>query len=218
MNKRTTNDVNARPESRATLISKGADGKIKFTEAEAPPDPGPGVPPPLVSEPPDGSLVEALAQLEHGTGGSFYGSVRVDYKASRPVWVSVQRHDEMRTRRNMSPPPRTTRAADVELLRDVRAVFLNRRADRMPSELLVTDLIALNPHWQSYNLGKELNQHLLSKALRRLDEEIRASVLRFDKEIAILLHEDDPTQNQFRGYRLENLESAFAKYLGEGKA
>jgi Protein of unknown function (DUF3631) len=155
-----------------------------------------------------------LASMENDTGGTFFGSIRIDYKASVPVHVAAQRHEEMRTRPNMSPKPVTRKFTDAELLRDIRTVFQFRCSRKLPSKLLVNDLVNLSPRWSAYNRGLPISQHALATVLKRLDKSLVPRSARVAKNDAALAGQADPTRNLMRAYDLADFEPVFARILG----
>jgi len=92
-------------------------------------------------------------------------------------------------------------SAGVRLLADIRAIFATKGDDRASSATLAAELHALEESpWSEWS-GKPITQHGIAKLLKHF--EIRPRTVR--------LH-DETTP---KGYRLDQFEDAFARYLPE---
>jgi hypothetical protein len=93
-----------------------------------------------------------------------------------------------------------TRSTREQLLADVRTVFVERSADRLPSAALVDALIRIEGHpWAEYGkAGKPLTQNQLARLLKPFA--IVPEVIRVGTETP-------------RGYRLDQFTEAFERYL-----
>jgi len=93
----------------------------------------------------------------------------------------------------------TDHSAGVRLLADLRDLFLERHADRLPSEDIVEALgeMADRP-WPEWNRGKPISQTRLAKMLRPFS--IRPRTIRVGSETA-------------KGYLHTDFEDAFRRYL-----
>jgi hypothetical protein len=90
-------------------------------------------------------------------------------------------------------------SAGVRLLADVRAIFGRRGTDRIASTALVADLHEIEEAPWGEWYGKPITTHGVAKLLSPFD--IRPRTVRLDDETTA------------RGYRLDQLEEAFARYL-----
>jgi putative DNA primase/helicase len=89
----------------------------------------------------------------------------------------------------------------VQLLADIRAIFADRRVDRLPSLKLVEALVAIEGRsWAEWKAGKPLSQNGLARLLKPL--KIRPGTKRIGGETA-------------KGYYLGDFEDAFSRYLGQ---
>jgi hypothetical protein len=95
-------------------------------------------------------------------------------------------------------------SAGVRLLADVRAIFAAKGTDRVSSATLATELHELEESPWSEWYGKPITQHGIAKLLKHF--EIRPRSVRLD---------DETTP---KGYRLEQFEDAFSRYLPEKNA
>jgi putative DNA primase/helicase len=100
---------------------------------------------------------------------------------------------------------RDRESTGVQLLSDIRAIFRKRATDRLSSEALVADLVALeNRSWAEWGRSrKPLTKNGLAALLREF--KIEPKVIRLD---------DGRTP---RGYTLAAFKDAFARYLGEDR-
>jgi hypothetical protein len=90
----------------------------------------------------------------------------------------------------------------VQLLADIRAIFADRRADRLPSLKLVEDLVAIEGGpWGDWKAGKPLSQNGLARLLKPL--KVRPGTKRIDGE------------KTAKGYDLSQFDDAFKRYLGQ---
>jgi hypothetical protein len=95
-------------------------------------------------------------------------------------------------------------SAGVRLLADVQAIFAAKGDDRISSATLAAELHELEESPWSEWYGKPITQHGIAKLLKHF--EIRPRSVRLD---------DETTP---KGYRLEQFEDAFARYLPEKTA
>jgi hypothetical protein len=95
-------------------------------------------------------------------------------------------------------------SAGVRLLFDVRAIFAAKATDRISSATLAAELHELEESPWSEWFGKPITQHGIAKLLKHF--EIRPRTVRLD---------DEATP---KGYKLEQFEDAFARYLPEKNA
>jgi len=92
-------------------------------------------------------------------------------------------------------------SAREQLLADIRQIFTDEAADQLPSEALVRALVQMDDRpWPEWLNGKPLSKAGLAKALRPFD--IRPRTIR----------EGSTTP---KGYRLQDFNDAFARYLQE---
>jgi Protein of unknown function (DUF3631) len=94
---------------------------------------------------------------------------------------------------------RTEESTGAMLLEDIKAIFAERQSDRVTSQALVDDLVALEGRpWADWRKGKPMTVNNLARALKPFgvtSENIRVS------------------DGQAKGYRLAAFSSAFERYL-----
>lgn len=102
------------------------------------------------------------------------------------------------------------------LMRDVRNIFHTRKTQRIPSELLVFDLLRQkNSPWMRLDHGQEMNQYQMAKLLR--DMGVIPHKVRQEKELAGLLGRN-PTSNLMRGYDISQFTDLFDRFLADEEA
>jgi hypothetical protein len=112
------------------------------------------------------------------------------------------------------PPPLTRKTIQEKLLKDVRNIFHSRAVDRLPSEVLVADLLAQKQSgWSRYHEGRtELDESDLADLL--VDFGVEPETHHFPKEVQLSLWQkakDKPLK--LRGYLLEQFAGLIATYL-----
>ncbi len=118
-----------------------------------------------------------------------------------------------------SPPPLNKKRAAEKILRDIRNVFHTRGIDRIPSEVLVADLLLQRDSgWTRYHNGREpLDSADLADLL--LDFEIQPKVLKFTEDDQGKLPYDRNTIKQpitKRGYQLDWFKGYIEAHLPGG--
>jgi len=94
-------------------------------------------------------------------------------------------------------------SARVTLLADIRAIFAERHADRLPSAELVAALIAIEGRaWAEWRGGKAITANGLARLLAPFG--IKPGTIRIGGETP-------------KGYQLSQFEDAFARYLPGGE-
>ena len=87
----------------------------------------------------------------------------------------------------------------VQLLSDIRTIFLSQIADKIFSETLVAELVKLeNRPWPERKMGKPMSKAQLARQLNRFD--VVPKSVRIGTETA-------------KGYELKQFDEAFARYL-----
>ncbi len=90
-------------------------------------------------------------------------------------------------------------SARVTLLADIRAIFGERRTDRLPSAELVEALVAIEGHpWAEWKAGKAITANGLARLLAPF--QIKPGTIR-------------TSNGTPKGYQLTQFEDAFARYL-----
>jgi len=112
------------------------------------------------------------------------------------------------------PSPLTRKTTQEKLLKDIRNIFHTRSVDRLPSEVLVADLLAQKQSgWSRYHEGRtELDESDLADLLT--DFGVEPQTHHFPKEVQLSLWQkakDRPLK--LRGYLLEQFAGLIATYL-----
>lgn len=112
-----------------------------------------------------------------------------------------------------APPPRARKSDQERLLRDIRNVFHTRGVGRIPSALLVADLIANRETiWYRYrNRHEPLDVNDLAELLG--DFGIGPKLFSLSKELQGKLFGKAQDKKKGRGYDLKDFEPHFKKYL-----
>ena len=99
----------------------------------------------------------------------------------------------------------------VELLADIQRIFDGLDMDRLPSAKIVKDLIAMSDRpWKAYSWGKDISEHQLAGLLRHYG--IRPGSIHLNEELQATLGLKKATA---KGYKREQFEDAFTRYLSE---
>jgi putative DNA primase/helicase len=98
-------------------------------------------------------------------------------------------------------------ASAVPLLADIKRVFDDQKTDRLRSEKLVGELIAMNDRpWRDFRRGLGVTQAWVAKTLSTYDIHPEPRAIRFDDGL------------EARGYLRERFEDAWTRYLSQAQA
>ncbi len=104
-----------------------------------------------------------------------------------------------------------TGSIGVELLADIQRIFYSYDVDRLPSAKIVKELHAMSDRrWKGYSWGKDISEHQLAGLLRNYG--IRPGGIHLSEELQATLGLKKATA---KGYKREQFEDAFTRYLRE---
>jgi putative DNA primase/helicase len=113
-------------------------------------------------------------------------------------WLALVRDAAVRLSDRKSSDHESVR---VQLLSDIRALFKERGADRLPSSGITTELCLLEGRpWNDWGKGKPMTPNQLARQLALFD--IKPKTMRIDQQ-----------QPPVKGYERSDFEDAFTRYL-----
>jgi hypothetical protein len=111
------------------------------------------------------------------------------------------------------PPPRSKKSDQEKLLRDLRNIFHSRKVDRLPSAVLLADLLKQTESgWYRYHNHRDpLDVGDLADLLR--DYDVGPKAFFIGEQVQLQLFKKHDKRKRFKGYTLKQFAPLFSKYL-----